>query len=187
MKASDIRRGTVVEHQGRAWQVREIERSSPQGRGGNVTFRFIMHAVPGGQKLDLSLRADDELPEVELQRRPVGFSYREGDTVVFMDSEDYSQYSLDVAVLGDMAGYLTDDIEGCMVQLIDGEAVGIQLPQTVVLEVVETAPELKGASATKRGKPATLSTGIEVTVPEYVTTGTRIIVNTVTGEFSSRA
>jgi elongation factor P len=73
------------------------------------------------------------------------------------------------------------------VQLIDDAPVALQLPQTVVLEVAETAPELKGASATKRAKPATLSTGIEVQVPEYITTGEKIHVNTTTGEFSGRA
>lgn len=187
MKASEIKKGNVVEHDGKVWQVREIERSAPQGRGGNVTFRFIMYGVPGGQKLDLSLRAEDDLKETELVRRAADFSYRDGDTFVFMDSEDYTQYMLDAAAIGSASGYLAEGIQGCYVQLIDGIAVGLQLPATVVLEVLDTAPELKGASATKRGKPARLSTGIEIQVPDYVTTGTRISVNTSTGEFSGRA
>ena len=60
MRASEVKRGNVVEHDGKVWQIRDIERSSPQGRGGNVTFRFIMYSVPGAQKLDLSLRDEDE-------------------------------------------------------------------------------------------------------------------------------
>lgn len=187
MKASDIKKGNVVEHDGKVWQIRDIDRSSPQGRGGNVTFRFTMYSVPGNQKLDLSLRAEDDLKETELTRRAVNYSYKDGDAFVFMDSEDYTQYTLDGPVVGDMAGYIVDGIEGCFVQLIDDVPVAVQLPQSVTLEVVDTAPELKGASATKRTKPAKLSTGLEIQVPEYITTGTRVVVNTTTGEFSGRA
>jgi elongation factor P len=104
-----------------------------------------------------------------------------------MDNEDYTQYTLDANVVGDMAGYIVDGIEGCYVQLIDDMPVAVQLPQSVTLEVVDTAPELKGASATKRTKPAKLSTGVEIQVPEYITTGTRVVVNTTTGEFAGRA
>jgi len=187
MKAADVKRGNVVEHEGKVWQIRDIERSSPQGRGGNVKFRFIMYSVPGGQKLDVTFGAEDELKETEVTRRAVTFSYKESDAFVFMDSEDYTQYMLDANVVGEAAGYIVDGIEGCYVQLIDDAPVALQLPQSVVLEVVETAPEMKGATATKRPKPARLSTGIEILVPEYITNGERITVNTTTGEFSGRA
>jgi elongation factor P len=187
MRAAEIKKGNVVEHEGKVWQVRDIERSSPQGRGGNVTYRFIMYSVPGGTKLDVSLRAEDELRETELVRRAVTYSYKDGDAYVFMDSEDYTQYTLDASAIGDSAGYLVDGIEGCYVQLIEDAPVALQLPQSVVLEVIETAPELKGATATKRPKPAKLSTGIEIQVPEYISTGEKVNVNTVTGEFAGRA
>ena len=187
MKAADIKRGNVVEYNGKVWQVRDIERSSPQGRGGNVTFRFIMYSVPGALKLDLSLRAEDDLKETEVTRRAANFSYKDGDAFVFMDAEDYTQHALDAAAIGDAAGYITEGLEGCYVQFIDGHAVAVQLPPTVTLEVIDTAPELKGATATKRPKPARLSTGIEIQVPEYVTTGEKVLVSTVTGEFSGRA
>src|SRR5215470_985919 len=184
MKAYEIKRGNVVEHNGRAWQIREIERSSPQGRGGNVTFRFIMYSVPGGQKLDLSLRAEDDLKETELTRRSASFSYKDGDAFVFMDLEDYTQHTLDASAVGDAAGYISDGLEGCYVLFIEGAPVAVQLPPTVTLEVVDTAPELKGATATKRPKPARLNTGLEIQVPEYITTGEKVLVSTVTGEFS---
>jgi elongation factor P len=187
MKASEIKRGNVVEYNNRVWQIREIERSSPQGRGGNVTFRFIMYSVPGGQKLDVSLRAEDELKETEVTRRAVNYSYMDGDNFVFMDVEDYTQYLLGRDSVGDAAGYISDGLEGCYVQLIEGQPVAVQLPPSVTLEVVDTAPELKGATATKRPKPAKLNTGIEIQVPEYIRTGEKILVSTVTGEFSGRA
>ncbi|MBS0569138.1 MAG: elongation factor P-like protein YeiP [Proteobacteria bacterium] len=186
MKASEIKKGNVVEHNGRVWQVRDIERSAPQGRGGNVTFRFIMYSVPGAQKLDLSLRAEDDLKETELARRAANFSYKDDDAFVFMDAEDYTQYTLGADAIGEAAGYIAEGLEGCYVQLIEGTPVAVQLPPTVTLEVIDTAPELKGATATKRPKPATLNTGIEIQVPEYIRTGEKILVSTLTGEFSGR-
>ena len=187
MKASEIKRGNVVEHNGKVWQIRNVERSSPTARGGNVTFRFTLYSVPEGQKLDLSLRSEDELKETELTRRSASYSYPEGDAFVFMDVEDYTQYTLGPEIVGDNAGFITDGLEGCYVQLIDDAPVALQLPAAVTLQVIETAPELKGATATKRPKPAKLNTGIEIQVPEYITNGEKILVSTVTGEFSGRA
>lgn len=187
MKAFDIKKGNVVEHNNGVWQVRDIERSSPQGRGGNVTFRFIMYSVPGGTKLDLSLRGDDELREVDLMRRAASFSYKDGDAFVFLDDEDFTPYTLDPDALGEATGYITDGLTGCFVQTIDDQPVALQLPTTVALEVVDTPPELKGGTATKRPKPARLSTGLEIMVPEYITNGETVLINTTTGEFSGRA
>jgi elongation factor P len=187
MKASDVKKGNVVEHNNGIYQIRDIERSSPTARGGNVTFRFTLYSVPGGQKLDLSLRADDELREVDMIRRAATFSYMDGDNFVFMDNEDYTQYLLSPEMLGDATGYVTEGLAGCYVAVIDDQPVALQLPVTVELEVVETAPELKGATATKRPKPAKLNTGIEIQVPEYISNGERILVSTITGEFAGRA
>ncbi len=187
MKAYDVKKGNVVEHNGTVYQVRDIERSSPQGRGGNVKYRFTMYSVPGGQKYDLSVGGDDELKEVELSRRQATFSYKDGEAFVFLDDEDYTPYTLDADALGDNAGYIIPDLSGCYVQIIDDQPVALQLPQSVAIEVVETPPELKGGTATKRPKPARLSTGLEIMVPEYIGTGERVLVNTTTGEFAGRA
>ncbi|MEN1957872.1 elongation factor P-like protein YeiP [Luteimonas changyuni] len=187
MKAYDVKKGNVVEHNGTVYQVRDIDRSSPQGRGGNVRFRFTMYSVPGGNKTDASFDGDDELKEVELLRRQASFSYRDGEAFVFMDDEDFTPYTLDPDVVGDDAGYISDGLGGCFVQIIDDMPIAVQLPQTVSLEVVETPPELKGGTATKRPKPARLSTGLEIQVPEYIANGERVLVNTTSGEFSGRA
>lgn len=187
MKAAEIKKGNVVEYNNSVYQVRDIERSAAQGRSGNVTFRFIMYSVPGGSKFDLSLRADDELKEVELSRREATFSYKDGDAFVFMDNEDYTQYMLDANVVGDDAGYITDGLSGCFIQIIEDLPVAVQLPPNVVLEVVDTPPELKGGTATKRPKPAKLNTGIEIQVPEYISNGEKIYVSTLTGDFNGRA
>lgn len=187
MKAYDIKKGNVVEHAGGVYQIRDIERSSPQGRGGNVRYRFTMYSVPGGNKLDASFDGDDDLKEVDMARRQASFSYKDGDAFVFMDDEDFTPYTLDADTIGDAAGYITDGLGGCYVQLIDDAPVALQLPQSVVLEIVDTPPELKGGTATKRPKPARLNTGIEIQVPEYIANGERVWVNTTTGEFGGRA
>jgi elongation factor P len=187
MKAFEVRKGNVIEHAGTVYQVRDIERSSPQGRGGNVKYRFTLYSVPGGTKYDLSVGADDELREVELSRRSANYSYKDGDAFVFLDAEDYTPYQLDADVVGDAAGFITEGLEGCYILLIEDAPVAVQLPASVVLEVVETPPELKGGTATKRPKPARLNTGIEIMVPEYIVNGERIEVSTTTGEFAGRA
>jgi elongation factor P len=187
MKASEIKKGNVIEHAGTVYQVRDIERSSPQGRGGNVKFRFTLYSVPGGVKYDLSAGGDDELREIELSRRSCTFSYKDGEAFVFLDAEDYTPYQLDADVVGDNAGYITDGLEGCYIMLIEDAPVAVQLPASVTLEVTETPPELKGGTATKRPKPAKLNTGLEIMVPEYIVNGEKILVSTVTGEFAGRA
>ncbi|MFS2085940.1 elongation factor P-like protein YeiP, partial [Stenotrophomonas geniculata] len=120
-------------------------------------------------------------------RRQSTYSYKDGDAFVFLDDEDYTPYTLDADVIGDDAGYITDGLTGIYVQVIDEQPVAIQLPASVVLEVIETPPELKGGTATKRPKPAKLNTGIEIMVPEYIVNGERVLVNTATGEFAGRA
>lgn len=187
MKASDLKKGNVIDHEGTVYQVRDVERSAPTARGGNVTFRFTLYSIPGNRKFDLSVRADDNLTEVELVRRQAMFSYMDGDNYVFMDAEDYAQYILPPEAIGDNAGYIVDDAEGYYVQLVDDAPAGLQVPATVTLSVAETAPELKGASATKRTKPARLATGIEVQVPEYIANDEKVTINTLTGTFAGRA
>lgn len=187
MKAGDIKKGNVIEHEGTVYQVRDIERSAPQGRGGNAKFRFTLYSVPGGAKYDLSLGADDELKEVELSRRAASYSYMDGEAFVFLDDEDYTPYHLDAAILDVARGYISVGLSGCYVQVIDEQPVAVQLPPSVALEVIETPPELKGGTATKRPKPARLSTGIEIQVPEYIGNGEKVWVNTTTGEFAGRA
>ena len=165
---------------------RSARRQRGNRRRGSACFPDP-HPKPGGAKLDASFDADDNLTEVELLRRQATFSYKDGEAFVFLDDEDYTPYTLDADAVGDAAGYIVDDLTGIYVQLIDDTPVAIQLPQSVAIEVVETPPELKGGTATKRPKPAKLATGIEIMVPEYIGNGEKVWVNTTTGEFAGRA
>ena len=187
MKANELKRGAVIINDGKTWAIRDIDKSAPTSRSAVWTFRFKLDSVPPGARYELTVKGEDDLETAELLRRPSSYSYMDGDNYVFMDNEDYTQYLLSPDMLGDAAGYVTEGLEGCYVAVIDEQPVALQLPPTVTLEVVDTAPELKGATATKRPKPAKLSTGIEIQVPEYVTNGEKILVSTITGEFSGRA
>lgn len=186
-KAGDLKRGMVVEINGAPHIVKLVDVKSPSSRGATTLYKIRFNNLKTGQKLDESLKGDDFFKDVDLVRAKVQFSYIDGDNYIFMNQEDYSQYSLSREDLDEQVGYLTEGLEGIVALLIDDELIGIELPTTVVLEVIETAPALKGATASSRSKTAKLSTGIEIQVPEYLEVNEIIKVNTETGKFSSRA
>jgi len=186
-KARELKRGMIIEFDGVPHAVKTIDCKSPSSRGASTYYKIRYNNLQSGMKRDESHKADDMLKEADCQRTKVQFSYIDGDNYVFMDNEDYSQHSLNKEDIVDQIGYITDGMEEITALLMEDNIIAIELPSTVSLEVVETAPRLKGASATNRNKPATLSTGIEVQVPEYLETGEVIKVHTGTGEFISRA
>lgn len=186
-KASELKKGSVVELDGGVYIARQIEIRNPSARGASTLYKVRFFNVRDGKKLEQTLKGDDFIKDGDLTRRSVQFSYREGDLITFMDSENYSQYTLGVEAMEEQSGYMTEDLEGMTALLVDGEIVGIEIPPTVVLEIIETAPGIKGASASARTKPAILSTGLEIQVPEYLGNGERIKVNTTNAKFVSRA
>ena len=140
-----------------------------------------------GQKLDESLKGDDFYKDTDLVRAKVQFSYIDGDNYIFMNMDDYTQYSLSSDDLEDQIDYLTEGLEGIVALLVDDGVLGIELPSSVVLAIVETAPAIKGATASGRTKTARLTTGLEVQVPEYLELEELIKINTDTGKYMSRA
>jgi elongation factor P len=186
-KASELKKGSVVEIEGEVYIARQIEKRNPSARGASTLFRVRFFNVRNGQKLEQTLKGDDFLKSGDLVRRSVQYSYREEDNIVFMDTENFSQYVLSTEVLEEQSYYMTEDLEGMVALLVDGQVVGIEIPQTVELEITETAPGIKGASASARTKPALLSTGLEIQVPEYLESGERVKVNTTNAKFVSRA
>ena len=186
-KASELKKGSVVEIDGEVYIARQIDKRNPSARGASTLYKLRFFNVRNGQKLEQTLKGDDFVKDGDLVRKSVQFSYREGDMITFMDTEDYSQYTLDAETLEEQAPYMTEDLDGMIALLVDGLIVGIELPQTVELDIMETAPGIKGASASARTKPAVLSTGLEIQVPEYLETGERIKVNTANAKFISRA
>ncbi len=186
-KASEIKKGTAVDFNDKVYIVRDIERSVPQGRAGGSIYRMRMYEVVTGSKIDESFKDSDMLNLADLTRRAVTFSYSDGEEYVFMDSEDYSSYSLNKESIEDQLLFINEDIQGLLVVIVNDAPVALDLPTTVELEIVETDPSLKGGSATARTKPAKLSTGLTVQVPEHIATGEKIKINVEERKFMGRA
>lgn len=186
-KASEIKKNNTVVFDGKTCIVRDIERSVPQGRAGGSIYRMRMYDVVTGAKYDETFKDSDTLDMADLIRRPAMFSYIDGEEYVFMDKEDYTPYHLNKDSIENEALFINEDTDGIQVVIVSEVPVALNLPMSVELEVVETDPSIKGASATSRTKPATLSTGLVVQVPEYISTGEWIKVNTEERKFQSRA
>ncbi len=186
-KASDIKKNQAVEHNDKVFIVRDIERSVPQGRAGGSLYRMRMYDVVTGGKVDETFKDSDMLNLADLIRRDAMFSYVDGDEHVFMDSENYTPYHLNKDTIADEILFITDATQGINVVLIDDAPVAIELPKNVELEITETDPSIKGASASARTKPATLSTGLVVQVPEHISSGEMIKVSTEERKFLGRA
>lgn len=186
-KASEIKKNAAIEINGEAYIVRDIERSVPQGRAGGSLYRIRMYNVATNGKIDETYKDSDMLTLADLIRRAVTFSYSDGDEYVFMDSEDYSSYSLNKDSIADELLFITENTPGLHVILVNDAPVALDLPAAVELEIVETDPSIKGGSATARTKPALLSTGLTVQVPEHISTGDRIKVNVEERKFTGRA
>jgi len=186
MKASDIKKGIVIEVDGASIFINEVQVQTASSRSGNTLYKVRGRNVVTRQKYQGSFKGDDVVQTVEFERRPVQFLYQDADGCTFMDRETFEQHGFDLDALEAERPYLTEGLEGIFALVVDGNAVGIELPATVVLEVVDCSPAMKGASASARNKPATLSTGLVVQVPEYLAAGDTIKVNTVTGEFMAR-
>ncbi len=187
VKASELKKGMVVEVNGMPHVVKQIEVRNPSSRGASTLYKVRFNNLKTGQKLDESLKGDDIFKEADYVRAKAQFSYIDGDTYVFMNTEDYSQYSLFGDDLEGQVGYLTEGLEGIVALLVDDEVIGIELPSSVVMAIVETSPAIKGATASARTKTAKLTTGIEIQVPEYLEQDELVKVNTETGKFMSRA
>jgi elongation factor P len=185
-KASDLKRGHVVAINGQPYIVNNIDIKAPSSRGANTLYKIRFNHAQTKQKLDETFKGEDMLGDIDMERRRVQFSYMDGEFYVFMDEEDYSQYSLAPDTLGDQSHYISDGLDGIMGLLVDGQLIGVELPQSVVLEITDTAPAIKGASASARTKPATFATGLVVQVPEYLEAGERVKINTQEARYMSR-
>lgn len=187
MKASELKKGLVLDVDGRKVIIRHLEVQSPSSRSGSTLYKVRGHDLLTRQKYEARYKGDVNLQTVEFGRRPVQFLYRDADGCSFMDKDNYEQYTLAAEALDDELQYLSENLDGILAMVSDDSVLGIELPATVSLEIVDTAPGMKAASSSARTKPATLSTGLVVQVPEYLAPGESIKVNTGTGEYVSRA
>ena len=186
-KASDLKQGSAIEINGEPYAVRTIEVRNPTSRGASTLYKIRFAHMKTKQKLDETFKGDDFLKEADCAKTMVQYSYHDGESYTFMNLETYEQYTLNTEDLEGQLQYLIEGLEGIIILLLDDAPLGIELPTTISMEIVETPPSMKGSSATKRTKTAILTTGLEVQVPEYIETGEVIKVNSDNGKFMSRA
>jgi elongation factor P len=183
--ATEIRAGNLLELDKRVWRVLKSYHVHVGGRGG-AYMQIEIKDVETGQKRNERLSTDDRVERPFIDRRRMTYSYQDGANFVFMDNETYEQLNLDAEFLEGQAEFLLPNME-VEINLHNERPIGIQLPTTVVLEVVETEPGIKNATATTSFKPAKTETGLIVSVPPFVNNGEKIRVNTDDGSYVERA
>lgn len=182
--ATEIRPGNLIEFEKRVWRVYKSHHVHVGGRGG-AYMQVEMKDIENGTKLNERFRTDEKVEKAFVEPRNMEFSYNDEENFVFMDLETYEQLSLPADFLEGQSEYLLPNTR-VQINMYNERAIGIQLPQSVVLKIVETEPNLKGATATSSYKPAKMETGLTVMIPPFVLEGEKIRVNTDTGEYVER-
>jgi elongation factor P len=182
-QATRLRKGNLIKHNGELFRVLEVQHVTPGNLRGFV--RAKMRNMRNQSLLDHRFRSEDTVERAALDEREMQYLYSDGADYCFMDTTSYEQIHLSEESLGDSVQYLLPE-STIRVEFYEGQPVGIELPPTVDLKVSETVPGIKGATANAQVKPATLETGLVVSVPAFVNTGDVIRVNTETGEYLSR-
>jgi elongation factor P len=184
ISTGDLRKGIAIELDGELWQILDYHHIK-MGRG-SAQVRIKLRNVKRGQTVERSFQAGEKWPRAILEKRPVQYLYQDGSDYHFMESESYEQFSLTGEQLGDVTGYL---VEGMTLDRTSyqGETIGVELPTSVDLRVVETEPGFAGDTQSGARKPATLESGLVVQVPIFVNEGDVIKVDTRTGEYVTRA
>ncbi len=182
--ATQMRPGMVIKHNNELHSVFAVEHRTP----GNLRafIQAKLRNVRTGAMFEHRFRSGDPIDRVIVDEIPMEFLYNDGDTYVFMNTENYEQTELTRDTLGDAVEYLMPNLK-IRVEFYDGKPVGIELPQTVELLVVETEPGLKSATASSVTKPAKTETGLVVQVPPFINEGEKIRVDTAEGAYLSRA
>jgi len=187
MKANEIKKGLVINQDNKRILIKKVVVQSPSSRSGSTLYKVTGSDISSGQKFERRYKGDEAITPVEVSRHSVQLLFHDNDAYTFMDSENYEQFLLPAETVKEEALFLYDGMENLSALISEGEMLGIELPTTMALEISECAPSMKAASSSARTKPATLSTGLIVQVPEYLTPGETIKINTETREFISRA
>jgi len=184
MPATQIRRGMVLVFEGEPCRVVEFRHHTPGNLRAMVQAK--LKNLRTGSSFEHRFRAADSIDPASMETHDLEFLYQGGDTYHFMNTENYDQLEMDEEMLGDNAQWMQPGMR-IVAEYYDGRPIGIQLPNTLTLEVVDTAPVMKTATKTASSKPATLENGVTVNVPEFVSVGEKIRVNPTTGEYQDRA
>ncbi|GGE10210.1 elongation factor P [Marinithermofilum abyssi] len=184
ISTNDFRTGLTIELDGDVWQVMDFQHVKP-GKG-SAFVRSKLRNLRNGNIQEKTFRAGEKVARAHVETRQMQFLYESGDEYTFMDNETYDQVVLSAAQLAEERKYLKENMN-VNLMLYKGETIGVDLPNTVELEVVETDPGIRGDTATGGSKPAKLETGLVVQVPLFVNEGDKLIIDTRKGEYVSRA
>jgi len=185
--AKDFKRRMVVEIDGHPHIIEHIQVQTPSARGAATLYKVKARNLKSRQRVEKTYKGVDSLAESSFERRPVQYLYKDGEGHHFMDSADFNQFSLTEEDLKDQLPFMVENMEGVESMVVDDEVIGVEIPDAVDMLIVDTAPGVRGNSATGRTKPATLSTGHIVQVPEHLDQGIKVRVDTRTGEYLGRA
>ena len=183
INGNEIKPGNVIEHEGGLWAAVKTNAVKP-GKGGAFNQVELKNLVTG-TKLNQRFRAAETVERVRLEQKQFQYLYESGDMLVFMDNESYEQLELQKDWVGDRAQFLQDGMN-VRVEMYEDKPIGIALPDTVVLEIVEADAVVKGQTATSSYKPAVMENGVKVMVPQFIGAGEKIVVDTNTIEYVER-
>jgi len=184
MQATQLRIGNIIEHEGQLWRVMQVTHITPGNKRGMMQTK--LRNLRAGTQTEYRFRSEDRVERVTLEQHEAEYLFESGGRYTFMNTENYEQIELDGETLGDAMHYLVPNSR-IEVEFHDGTPLGVTLPKTVDLKVVEAAPGIKTATVSNVLKPAKTETGLTVGVPNFVNEGDVITVDTETGEYVGRA
>ena len=184
IKASELKKGKVVLHEGNLYTVSDIQRVS---KGNWRSYLQVkLKSLKDGRVTDARMSVDDRVDTPFVDTKPYQYLYRDGNNFILMDVQSYDQFPASAEVMGDADKYLRGN-ESVTVSFIEGKIVAVELPNVVELKVVDAPPVVKGATATNQSKEATMETGLRVRVPPFIEIGEDLRIDTRTGEYLERA
>jgi len=185
ISTNSIRSGNVLVHNGDLWVVSKTPEHTKPGKGG-AYVQVEMKNLKNGTKLNERFSSSDYVEKAQLEQREFQFLYKEDDNLVLMNTETFEQVYVNKEILGEKLPFLTDNIL-LKVEFYEEKLLSVELPQTVIVEIADTEPVIKGATATASYKRATLTNGVIVLVPTYLVTSEKIVVKTEDLSFVERA
>lgn len=184
ISVNDFRTGLTIEVDGGLWRVMDFQHVKP-GKGA-AFVRSKLRNLRTGAVQEKTFRAGEKVAKAQIENHRMQYLYASGDQHVFMDNESYEQIELSASAIEYELKFLKENMEVSII-MFQGETLGVELPNTVELEVTATEPGIKGDTASGGSKPATLETGLVVQVPFFVNEGDRLVINTDDGSYVSRA
>lgn len=184
ISANELRNGMLIEHNGKLWTACKTQHVKP-GKGG-AFVQVEMKEIKNGTKLNERFRSDESLEKVRLEEEECQFLYNDGNLYTFMNIATFEQIQISKDILGESVYYLTDNMI-VKISTYEGDIIGIILPDSVIMEVIEADAVVKAQTAASSYKPAILENGLRIMVPPHIETGTKIVVNTSDSTYIERA